>query len=70
MAIARMIVRSGLLTFALMSAVATTKAIAALRDYLLDQTISPSERDLNECVVDLGRDLGATPLRRDPPSLV
>ena len=28
--------------------------------------ISLGERDLSECVVDLGRDLGA-PLRRDPP---
>jgi hypothetical protein len=52
MVIARMIVRSGLLTVVLMSAV-QRELFAALRDYLLDQTISLSECDLSECAVDL-----------------
>ncbi len=65
MAIARMIVRSGLLQRSVQRVL-----FAALMDYILNQTISLSDRDLSGCAVDLGRNPGAPPLRCDPPSLV
>jgi hypothetical protein len=63
MPIARMLVRSGLLTVALMSAVATAKAAAQLCGRYLP-TLSLSGRDPSKYAVNLRRRLGAGPIRQ------
>lgn len=69
MRIVRMFVRSGLVTIALMSAAATAKAICRFTRLSSRSDDKPEQSDLSERAVDLGRDLGAAPLRREPPSL-
>ena len=58
MAIARMFVRSGLLTIALMSGIATAKAICRFT-FRLDG--KPERTRPQRCAVDLGRDLARIP---------
>ena len=67
MAIARMFVRSGLLTIALISGIATAKAICRFT-FRLD--VKPERTRPQRLRRRSGPRSSANPLRRDPPSLV
>jgi hypothetical protein len=69
MAIARMFVRSGLLTIALMSAAATAKAICRLTR-LPSRSDDKPERTRSQRVRSRSGPRSRGALRRDPPSLV
>ena len=70
MAIAQMLVRGGLLTLVLTSAVATAKAICRIMRSPSLSDAGLSERDPSKYAVDLRGSPSGSPVRRDPPSLV